>query len=200
MYSNAQTLIVVYKDELLLNELRKLVETNDDLDGQFVGTEDGSVTIVAWKEKTWLEQKRAGDISSKVLFIGEIKGTENLSPLINWKFEKFGVKYGWSGKQALIIADPKAVKKKKDYEKFLEALKSEITVEAVKNKKKKIGLNAPTILKGAGFLFAPWIAGAALGGFLIKDAFDDATTVKHQQYIYGIDKLYMNDLETFMKS
>ena len=46
--SQQTTLIVVYKDELLTNQLKKYVETNDDIDEEnVVGTKDGSVKIVA---------------------------------------------------------------------------------------------------------------------------------------------------------
>lgn len=200
MYPEPQTLIVVYKDELLLNVLRKLIETNDDIsEEQIVGTKDGSVTIVAWTEKIWLEQKKAGDISSKILFLEDVKGTESLSPIINWKFEQFGVKYGWSGKQALLVADSKGVKKREDYKRFLDVFKNEVSLEQIANKKKKLGLNTSTILKGVGLVFTSWF-GVLFGGSLIKDVFDDAAIVRQQQYIYGIEKMYMNHLEEFMKS
>lgn len=58
-YREPTTLIVVYKDELLVNQLRKLIETKDDSnENTVVGTKDGSVQIVAWTEKIWLEQKK----------------------------------------------------------------------------------------------------------------------------------------------
>lgn len=51
----AKTLIVVYKDELLANQIKKLVETNDDNGtNEVVGTRDNSIKIVSWNEKTWL--------------------------------------------------------------------------------------------------------------------------------------------------
>ena len=63
MFDEPQKLIVVYKDELVLNQLRKLIETNDDReDGEIVGTEDGTVAVIAWDEKMWLEQKKAGNV------------------------------------------------------------------------------------------------------------------------------------------
>lgn len=47
-----KTLIVVYKDEMLMNQLKKLVETNDDSEsGDIVGTTDDSINIVSWTEK-----------------------------------------------------------------------------------------------------------------------------------------------------
>lgn len=116
MQPQATTLIVVYKDEMLSNQLKKLVETNDDTAEGIVGIKDGSVEIVAWNEKTWLAQKKAGNITSKVLYLGDIKGTDKLKPVIDEKFDKFGVKFGWAGKQAIIYADDSAIK---DYDEFI---------------------------------------------------------------------------------
>ena len=76
MFNETKSLIVVYKDELLLNQLRKLVETNDDTEDGVVGVKDGSVKIVSWNEKMWLGQKKNGTINTKVLFIGDIKETD----------------------------------------------------------------------------------------------------------------------------
>ena len=73
-----KTLIVVCKEEMYINQLRKLVETKDDSDSSITGTQDGSIQIVAWDDKTWLAQKKAGNISNKVLFIGDVKdGTQS---------------------------------------------------------------------------------------------------------------------------
>ena len=119
----AKTLIVVYKDELLANQIKKLVETNDDNGtNEVVGTRDNSIKIVSWNEKTWLSNKRAGNIDSKVLFIGNIKGVDKLIPVIDVKFNKYGVKYGWAGKQAVIYIDDKELSDTESYSEFLKAI------------------------------------------------------------------------------
>lgn len=87
MFNEIKSLIVVYKDELLLNQLRKLVETKDDTEDAIVGVKDGSVKIVSWNEKIWLGQKN-GTINNKVLFIGDIKETDKLITVLDVKFEK----------------------------------------------------------------------------------------------------------------
>ena len=46
MFSNKKTLIVVYKDELLMNQLKKLIETNDDKEDAVIGTKDNFDTEV----------------------------------------------------------------------------------------------------------------------------------------------------------
>lgn len=120
MFETKKTLIVVYKDELLLNQLKKMVETHDDNEQGIVGTRDDSINIVSWTEKKWLEQKKAGNIQGKILYLGEIKGTDKLIPVIDLKFDECGVKFGWSGYQAIVYADPKVLTTRKDYDAFLE--------------------------------------------------------------------------------
>ena len=51
MFETKKTLIVVYKDELLMNQLKKLVESHDD-NQEIVGTRDNSINIVSWTEKS----------------------------------------------------------------------------------------------------------------------------------------------------
>ena len=77
-----------------------------------VGTEDGSVNIVAWSEKQWIAQKGTVATSEKVLFLGDVRGTGQLIPLINEKYNQFGIRYGWAGNQAVIYTDSKLLKKK----------------------------------------------------------------------------------------
>lgn len=199
MPNEVRTLILVFKDkdELYSNLLRKLVDTKDDNQdtGEVVGTEDGSVEIVAWNEKQWLANK--GTISSKVLFLGEVKDADKLIPIIDVKYNKFGITYGWAGNQAVIYADPKALKSREDYNAFLDKLKQQKNNIEISEKQKKLGFNVRTVLKGAGTLFLPFVW-PFLAGSLIK-VFDDKKLVKNQQYTFGIFELYKNDLETFMK-
>ncbi len=122
MFETKKTLIVVYKDELLMNQLKKMVETHDDSENQIVGTRDDSINVVSWTEKVWLGNKKAGNIQGKILFLGEIKGTDKLIPVIDVQFDEYGARYGWAGNQAVVFADPKVVTARKDYDAFLEKL------------------------------------------------------------------------------
>jgi hypothetical protein len=194
MYNEQQTLIVVYKDELVLNQLKKLVETNDDdtENGIIVGTEDGSITIVAWDEKMWLEQKKTGTIDSKVFFIGNIKGTDKLEPILDVKYDKWGIRYGWAGKQAMISANTRYVSKREHYEKFLAEFK-----EKMRPEKKSDELPVKILKKGG---IAVLLGAIGLSASFLVDFFKDKAKVKQQLYLYGIVQLYHNDLETFMKA
>ena len=120
MFETKKTLIVVYKDELLMNQLKKMVETHDDSENGVVGTKDDSINIVSWTEKVWLGNKKAGNIQGKILFLGEIKGTDKLIPVIDVKFDKCGARFGWAGNQAVVYADTKVLTTREDYDAFLE--------------------------------------------------------------------------------
>lgn len=122
MFEIKKTLIVVYKDELLVNQLKKMVETHSSSEQS--GIENGrlSINLVSWTEKVWLENKKAGNIQEKILFLDEIKGTDKLIPVIDVKFDEYGIKFGWAGNQAIVYADPKALNACEDYNAFLEKL------------------------------------------------------------------------------
>ncbi len=138
MFEAKKTLIVVYKDEMLMNQLRKMVETHDDNEQNIVGIRDDSINIVSWTEKVWLGNKKAGNIQGKILFIGEIKGTDKLIPVIDVKFDEYGVRFGWAGNQAIVYADPKALTTREDYDAFLEKLSVLPVPDSLKATKKSI--------------------------------------------------------------
>ena len=50
------------------------------------------------------------------------KGTESLVPIIDVKFDKYGVKYGCAGNQAIVFAEPAALTNRKEYEVFAQEL------------------------------------------------------------------------------
>lgn len=127
MFETKKTLIVVYKDELLMNQLKKMVETRDDNEEGVVGTRDDSINIVSWTEKVWMGNKKAGNIQGKILFLGDIKGTDQLIPVLDVVFNDSGVKYGWAGNQAVLFADSKSLTDRKAYDDFLKKL-SELPV------------------------------------------------------------------------
>ena len=68
---------------MVVNQLKKMVETHDDKEEGIIGTRDDSVNVVAWTEKVWLNNKKAGNITDKVLFLGDISGTDKLIPVLD---------------------------------------------------------------------------------------------------------------------
>ncbi len=185
MFDMSQTLIVVYKDEMLLNQLKKLVETKDDGD-EIVGIRDGSVKIVAWNQKTWLDQKKAGNITSKVLFLGDVKGTDKLIPVIDLKFNNYGSRFGWAGNQAIIYAVDSDMDEKV-YNEFLEDLNKMPIPDLLKRNKK-----AHLEVKKVSFLDK-----MAKG---IQGVFDNRQAINQQKLIYGIFKFYNLGLKEFIEA
>lgn len=224
MFFEPQTLIVVYKDEMLANQMKKLIETKDDAEGAVTGTRDNSINVVTWTEKIWLANKKAGNITSKVLFLGDIKGVDSLIPVIDVKFEKYGVRFGWAGNQAVIYVRASEIKSIDSYAEFHSALAALPAPQSVKNAVKP--RLAPTervtsepieqeteaeskgiIAKGKVFFKK---AGNAIG-----DTFNDLSTkamifseenfknkkaMERQMLFYGVICLYNDGLETFMNA
>ena len=196
MFDEPKNLIVVYKEknELILNLLKKLVETNDDNkeDGSIVGTKDGSVKIVSWTEKVWLAQKKAGTITDKILIIGSVKGVDTYMPIIDWKFNKWGIKYGWAGNTAVLNTDVFGVIKREDYNMFLNEFRRMALPEEKQDSigKKTVKKSLITIAFGV----------LGLGLSFVIDLFHDKKKVSQQLYLYGIMDFYLNHLEEFMNA
>ncbi len=198
MFGEPTTLIVVYKDEFLVNLFKKLIESNDDVDDEHVvGVKDGSVRVVSWEEKVWLDQKKAGNINNKVLFLGKVKGWNELLPVLDVKYNAFGIKYGWAGNQAALICDVDALEDKKDYNAFLEELNKYNVPEVIKSEKVEISEEEPKEEK-SGLL-------SKIGGFIKKSTKTIVNSLSpeqkkkiKQQYYFGIMKLYENHLEEYL--
>lgn len=221
MFGPTKTLIVVYKDEMLVNQLKKLVETNDDTDEENpVGTTDGSISIVSWAEKVWLANKKAGNIKDKVLFLGDIKGTESLVPVIDVRFDEYGVKYGWAGDQALIFTDVKALSNRDTYREFVGKLAELPIPEIVKKPlnlrkeeetkpeakeaatEQKTDDKTPLFLKKAREMMENGAEAVGKAGLVVADTagdiFRDRNALKRQMLFYGLVYLYRDGLEDFM--
>lgn len=223
MYYEPKTLIVVYKDEMLANQMKKLIETKDDTDDGLTGTRDSSINVVTWTEKIWLANKKAGNITSKVLFLGGIKGVDSLIPVVDVKFEKHGVRYGWAGNQAVIYADPGEIKTIDSYYTFYNELKSMPVPQAIKDASKP--KTAPTkeqpqeevkqeseekkgfFAKGKDLLkkvedtiVDGMVDMAEKASIFTEENFRNKKAVERQMLFYGVINMYNEGLETFMNA
>ncbi len=224
MFYEPKTLIVVYKDEMLANQMKKLIETRDDASGAVTGTKDDSINVVTWTEKVWLANKKAGNITSKVLFLGDIKGVDALIPVLDVKFEKHGVRYGWAGNQAAIYVNPNEIRSIKNYYAFhteLEELPAPQTIkDAIKPKvlstqneetEEEVDQTAEEtkgfIAKGKG-LFKK--VGNSIGGVVTElstkalvfseENFKNKKVMERQMLFFGVIHLYSEGLETFINA
>lgn len=218
-----QTIIIVYKDEMLLNQVKKMIE------GKTIGDSEAQIKIVSWTEKVWLAQKKDGTIANKVLFLGDIKGTSTLIPVVDVKFEKHGVRYGWAGKQAVLYAEPKEIKRFEDYESFWNEINKLPIPEIVKSgnkpknpsvdiepkdmpaeemgtaptdtQKKNVFVRAKDFAVRKADAFGKSVQKAAtVASKASQDVFRNKSLVKQQMLFYGAMKLCEADLDDFMLS
>lgn len=221
MFETKKTLIVVYKDELLMNQLKKMIETNDDAEDAVIGTKDDSINIISWTEKVWLGNKKAGNIQGKILFLGDIKGTDKLIPVLDVKFDYRGVKYGWAGNQAALYVELEELTNREIYDEFLKKM-SELPIpsflktmnedvventgedsvteivkqEGVDDKKNPAFLNATKKVLESGIdVFEKIGKNVAVKS---EEIFRSKSLMKRQMLFYGAVHFYWNGLENFM--
>lgn len=180
-------LVMVCKDARLTEQLKTLVETNDD-EGEdaVIGVKDGTVRLLVWDEKKWLYRSRMDLVDSKALIVGDVDGIEESINMTDVRFEKHGVRYGWHGDMAFIKADRAALRSKAAYSSFLAEL-GELPVPCSIGKNSRLSLNLKTGLKLA--LATPLI---------VKDIYDDSKAVTRQMYFYGLMRFYYDNLEAFL--
>lgn len=225
MFETKKTLIVVYKDELLMNQLKKMIETRDDNEDSIVGTRDDSINVVSWTENVWLGNKKAGNISGKILFLGDIKGTETLIPVLDVKFDDRGVKYGWAGNQAVLYAEPRTLTNRQAYDDFLKALAELPVPDFLKTIKEDVVLTGglsilqepgkqaagdstleklkmANIMKAARKVIETGVEVIEKVGTQVatksEELFRNKALMKRQMLFYGVIHLYNDGLEKFM--
>lgn len=226
MFSNAKTLIIVYKNEMILNQLKKLIETKNDTDDGIIGVKDNSVNVVAWSEKVWLANKKPGNIQGKILFIGDIKGTKELIPVIDIKFDNYGVKYGWAGNQAVLYVDNHVLNDRNRYLSFISCLK-ELPIPEIYKQPKNVNINESKKFDSKTIRidnhmksknknkFSEMMEKAKIVvekstntieknsihlAMKAEDILRDKKFVTTQMLFYGVVNLYNNDLENFMNA
>ena len=97
MFDAKKKLIVVYekKDEIALNYLKQLVLSNDDNaeTGEIIGTKDGSIEVIAWTEKVYLDNTKNRNVSNKIIFMDDIKGIEKIVQILENGEEIIGLSH-----------------------------------------------------------------------------------------------------------
>lgn len=202
-------LIVVYKkkDELALNYLKKLVETNDDKDEKIVGTEDNTVSIIDWTEKDYQNNKVLGNIPNKILFLDDIKETKKIVPIMDIKYSSNGISYGFIGKKAIISINEKALNTDEAFKKFqkdfFELIKSidEKTKRNDSQKELELHQNAK-LTKVLAIIFTlayPILGLPIMVGATITNSFDKKN-LREKMFLYAITKFYLDEMDDFMRS
>lgn len=178
-----KTLAIVTKDDLLFALAKKLTGARNKESAE-LGEE--ALRLVRWEEGRFEHRYKTDTIEEKVLLIGNSKSAGNAVKVMDVRFEKYGVKYGWIGNCAFIHADLRKIRAKGVYEEFLEELSSLSVPEEIKADK-KLRLNVKTGLTGV--LVPPLFA---------KDLYDDTYAVRRQMYFYGAVRFFADDLGMFL--
>lgn len=102
---NMKKLIIVCDDktEKYANILRQLISANDDTDGEIRGIEDGTVDVVVWKEKDYIDNMAVISSKERILFLGENKVSKNeFNSSMKLYFDYCGMMYGWLGNRGVM--------------------------------------------------------------------------------------------------
>jgi len=100
-------LIIVCEEKLRRygDYLAQLISSTDDKDGIVIGIKDGVAAAQVWTEKEYASN--AAQISSEqfILFVGNSKLIKEKRHHMQEKYSKYGMNYGWLGKQAVLFVD-----------------------------------------------------------------------------------------------
>lgn len=206
-FSEKKKLVVVYenKDELPFNYFKKLIETDDDdkESGVVVGSEDGSIQVIGWTEKVYLDNSKKGNITNKVIFLDDVKGVKNITPIMDKKFDKYGISYGFAGNQAVISIDESKIKDADMFEEMRSFFENDLKENGYK---KSDDNNAQLVTRNAGNAKKKRtisIVVSALQPFygipFVINAVVTYKKLRNDMFIYAISKFYLDELDSFMK-
>lgn len=193
---NKKTELIIVCDEKLMeyaNYLMALIGQNDDVDDEIVGTKDGMVTAAIWTPKNYKGSLATISSNTHILFIGNFKEAKEQGKNIDFKFDKYGMHYGWLGKRAVMYVDD-VMMKKEEYGKFFDFSKKyqkkfEMATVNIVN-------SLPDAAKWFGVLL-PVVYPAAIYG-LISGSIAHKK-IRDQQYRCLTMALYLDDLQKFLE-
>lgn len=184
--------------------LVQLVGRNDDSEDSTVGTKDGTVSAAIYTEKQYKDTLAKVTSNTHILFIGKNKTTKDEAKFIDLKINRFGMKYGWQGKRAVMFVDESV--KKDEYDAFVEFAHNYQLEYQKKNGDVNVpaagvavGAGAGMVAAGvAGWLIAPFVAAPVTVYGLVKSV-KAKEEMKEQQYRCLTLAMYMDGLQSFLE-
>lgn len=200
-----KTLIIVCEEKYRVygDYLAQLISMEDDTEEKIVGIKDGAAVAQVWLEKDY--KANAAQISSNqsLLFIGNDKFIKEKSSHMKVVFSKYGIKYGWLGKQAVLYVDK--VVSLNEYDDFISfALSYQDDLERLIEEKKDKFKNKKDAESDSLSGIPSW---AFIGGALAVvplaslDILKKITLnkkIEEQQYGCAIMKFYLDSLGEFL--
>lgn len=100
-------LIIVCEEHLKTygDFLAQLISLQDDKGESIIGIKDGSASALVWTEKDYVSNMAQISSEQYILFIGNSKMIRDKRNFMQEKFSKYGMKYGWLGKQACLFVE-----------------------------------------------------------------------------------------------
>ena len=208
-----KSLLIVYKDkdEEFFKHLKGLIDSKDDDQNGCVGVEDGTVRVFKCPEKQWLKYKAKGKedrLADKTLFIDDMQGITAAGP-IEPVYSKYGISYGPIDPLHYVVeVDEKYEWDEDAYRRFQEELKQLTDKDDVtetdafagqEEAKGRIKKNSKFV--ALSLLFPPALL--VTGGIVAKEAsevFKNAKVIRSQMLYFALTKVYLEELDAFMKS
>ncbi|MCI5892261.1 MAG: hypothetical protein MRZ66_02500 [Clostridiales bacterium] len=198
-----RNLIIVCEDKYRSfgDYLSQLISLEDDTAEATVGVKDGTVAAQVWNEKEY--NANAAQISSNqyILFIGNSKHIKDKAAHMEVKFDKYGMKYGWLGKQGMLCVDENvSVKEYNDFFEFAKEYCKSIEKLIDRNKKPNNAANVAMVGGVAGLVALVGTLGAAipLAGYFSLKKLKQNNKITAQQYSCNVMKFYLDDLNNFL--
>lgn len=194
---NTKKLIIVcdtnHKEQAdFMVELTKL---QDDTKERIIGCEDGSVSAEVWFEKDYITRKNNIPENAHILFLGNLKSSEEYKNKVSIRFNKHKMIYGWCGKYGILYVDSKKLSKS-EYKEFIDFCAEQN--EIIDKTHAKFVRNSAVAVGIIGLFFSPivWIP-AAFTGMLASSVL--SSKIRKQQYTCLIRQWYFNALAEFME-
>ena len=177
-------LVIVCDDKTMqyAKYLVQLIGRKDDSKDTTVGTKDGTVSAAIYTEKQYKDTLAKVTSNTHILFIGKNKTTKEEAKFIDLKIDKYGLKYGWQGKRAVMFVDEGV--KKDEYDAFIEYAKEYQLEFEQENKRIGARIASCVLLPGAPYIY---------------DKIKEKGQMKNLQYRCLTLAMYMDGLQSFLE-
>lgn len=190
--------------------LSQLISLEDDTEDHVVGIKDGEVATQVWSEKDYKSNAPQISSSQYILFIGESKLIKEKGLHMKPVFSKYGMLYGWLGKQAILKVETSI--SVKEYDEFLNfALANQADIKklleiAIMEKQNFVDKVVGNAIDGGaaaafGLLSAPLaglVGATSIAGSKITKTILLKKEIRKQQYSCAIMKFYLEGLSAFL--
>lgn len=226
--NNKKTELIIVCDEKSMsyaNYLIQLLGQSDDEGDTVVGVKDGSVSAAIYTVKQYKNNQVKVTSNTHVLFIGNNDTTKEQAKYMTYKFNDFGMCFGWLGKRAVMyvdrtIADSEeynrffdyAVKYQKNFTKIIERENQNKTASGTDRgaslkreqiaKKLGKGTGIAAFVVGAMSPISTVAAATIAAPFLVKAGVDivkEKESIKDQQYSCLTMVTYLEGLSEFLE-